>query len=201
MEGKVVKQFGEKYLDYNKSKDDKLPPGLMESLIYEGKVVGDGKYVYYVNFCFGHVFKYSSAGEKLAQFKLEFKEDKKRELILAKNLERLKKVSGIVINKDGSVMSENWHIFRDVILFKGRLYGLAHVLRTKEKVDPGLAVNNFDILVFDTQSFKLLEKHEIKFGKDDELQSFAMAGKQGKRVLLVAMSDEEGNGIVEYSLD
>jgi hypothetical protein len=195
MEGKKIAKIGNKYLAVNWRVNNNLHQHLAEKILYAGKLLSDGEFVYYINMNFGNVIKFSVDGKVIKEGDISPNFGEMGKFIKTKNEERLK--NGIkIINKSIPV----YNIFKDAYIHKNKIYFFGHDIRTPERtpeINKYREVNDSYITVIDSNSFKLLERYKIQLNRADRIFSGAVKGNAEKPVILLVMSTEEGNVITE----
>lgn len=98
-QGRLILSCGEKYqIDYSLSKE--IQPGYLDRLVNDGKILSDGKLIYYVSHVFGEIKTFDFSGKLILRKKITG----------IKNLERVSREyekqffkNGIKRNKDGTI--------------------------------------------------------------------------------------------------
>jgi hypothetical protein len=115
-QGKLISSFGEKYqANYALSKE--IQPAYLDLMANNGKVLSDGKYIYYISYVFGEIQVFDFLGKSVM----------KKRIVGIKNLEKIRKdcehlffEGGIKRNKNGTVTERV--IFNDSYLASGNIY-------------------------------------------------------------------------------
>ncbi|MBC7361421.1 MAG: 6-bladed beta-propeller [Candidatus Aminicenantes bacterium] len=98
-QGRLILSCGEKYqIDYSLSKE--IQPGYLDRLVNDGKILSDGKYIYYVSHVFGEIKVFDFSGKLILRKKIT---GIKNLEMVRREYEKLFFKNGIKKNKDGTI--------------------------------------------------------------------------------------------------
>ncbi len=198
MEGKKTGNIGKKYLPITPQVHKKIGLHMAEKILYGGKLLTDGEFIYYFNMNFGTAIKISADGKTILKEDISHVFGEMGKFLKTKNEERLK--NGIkIIN--GSIPV--YKIFKDVYLHKNKIYFFGHDVRTPERtplINRYRESNDFFITIVDLNSFTLLGRHKFRLKPNDNFFAAAVKEIAGAPVFLLVMGTEEGNVITELKV-
>lgn len=136
MQGKLLKSFGNKY-NINYSLYKGWPESYVSEMIHHGKIMCANKYVYFVSFLFGEIFKYDFNGNLLMKGELQG-------IPLSKKNRELYFKKGIKLNERWEFSP--WHpVLSDAYICNGNIYLLLSPF-VKDKIEIWqLNSGNFEI--------------------------------------------------------
>jgi hypothetical protein len=190
-DGEKLFQCGENLLPVKDEQDKKLRPGFMKSIFYMGKLVPDGKQVFYFNNPFGKVFVFDLDGKIIKTKDIVPYFDPGLSSEIQESYSRLQK-NGIKREKDGSIRVVTPTFFKDVYLCNDKIY-ILNSLR-ESRINPHIKIR-----VLDKNSLELLTTLLIKKNSDEErIRSIAVKEVKGNPVIFAAMQTEEGSVIAKF---
>ncbi len=189
-DGREEKSFLEKrrvlgFVDFEKH-EKKEEFATVEDELFRGELLSDGKFLFYVNFPFGLIFKFDLEGNLISQTSIE-------PYLNELNLRRLKNNKKRA--KTGRIKKKNiieiWRVVKDAYIEKDNIYLME---------GPELNERKIKILVFDALQFKNKSKriYMLKKLETERPFSFAVAEKGEKIKFYLAVSGDRGNVVLVY---
>jgi hypothetical protein len=190
-DGKKLFQCGENLLPVKDKQDKKLRPGVLKSIFYMGKLVTDGKQVFYFNNAFGKVFVFDLDGKIIKTKDIVPYFDPRLSSGMQETYTRLQK-NGIKREKDGSIALVTPNFFKDVYLCNDKIYILNSM--RESRINPHIKIR-----VLDKNSLELLTTLLIKKNSDEEwIRSIAVKEVNKKAIIFAAMETGDGTVIAKF---
>jgi len=188
--GERISTFGTKFpnVDIHAFKN----PIRIQNQLYQGKLLSNGKSIFYFNSRFGKYYIFSLDGKTLSEGDISkhFGERGKKikeynnKLFIERVKNQEKKTSGYPLPL----------IFKDSYLYKDRLYFISSTL-SEEKGEK----TTFKLRILSIKSMILLEEYIIRRENFCRLDSLAVVEENGKDYILIAITDfEEGHFLELY---
>jgi hypothetical protein len=192
-DGKKVAEFGEKYLDIDFKKSIGQSPYHVETLLYEGKLLSDGKKIYYFNAKFGDVRVFELDGKLIDKKNITEIFGETGRTIVADNTEMLK--NGIKERPNGTI--PDYTLFKDICLCKDKIYLIDKIISGKFISDK---TEKVDIMALDKDTLKLVKKYWLTLYPEEYIHSFAVIEKEGQPIFYITMTTAEvgGTDITEF---
>lgn len=186
--GKFLSGFGDEFatLDYSLYKS--MSPIHAKGSVYHGKLLSDGKYIYYLNSSFGRALAFTLEGRKIADKNIVGVFGEYGRTVAEANTTLWLK-EGIDLKKTGGRIPER-ELFRDAYLCGGRIYILSKYWT------PGDRSYKDKIFILDKYSFALLEEDLIQKAKDDSVMSLCVEEVQGNPVFYFTKARSEANTVI-----
>jgi hypothetical protein len=185
--GKKVDDFGVKYLNIDFKKSKGLGPHFIETFFYEGKLLTDGKKIYYFNATFGHAMVFEMDGKLVQKKNISEIFGETGRMIVANNTEMLK--NGIKRKPNGAI--PGYLLFKDIYLCGDRIYLIDKIISGKFTSNKNEKV---DIIVLDKNNLKPVKKYWLTLYPDEYIHSFAVTEKEGQPVFYVTMTTAASGG-------
>jgi hypothetical protein len=191
IEGKKIFQFGKDFILINYDLNKKIDRKFVKSIFYRGKLISDGKQIYYLNKAFGKVFVFDLKGKLVKTRSIELYFEPKQSAEILETYNKLLK-EGIKREKDGSLSVVTPTFFRDAYLCNEKIYILNSLRECR--ISPYIKIR-----VLDKNSLNLLTTLIIKKNSDDEwIRSIAVKEVNKKPIIFATMETEEGNVIAKF---
>jgi hypothetical protein len=193
IDGKRIMTFGKKYLKLNYKVRKGLPAALIERTIYDGELLSDGNFIYYINRRFGTLHKYSLSGKMILQKDLLslFGENEKRKADKNRNLFL---ENEYVLTKENRSI-RRYDIFLEAKLLGDKIYFLLdqhNILKNKPKF-------SIEIISINKGNFNVISKYQTPLLKGEWIRNFTVKMEEGMLIFLVDISSkEEGVNIYEF---
>lgn len=192
--GLLLRTIGRKYLRFDPGSFIDRDPASVEAQAYEGLLVTDGRFVYYLNSAFGDIKKFDAQGTLIAENSLvssfgEFGRaifEANQDLYFHGGLDRIS-------NKRMYPSSGVW---RDAAIENGKLYIMADDFAPKIGKS-----KTIDILAVDLDSFKPMATYQFPLEKDDRPQCLTVSERNGSPIFLIAMHTADGYEIGVYKVE
>ena len=167
-EGEYLFDFGEGFFELDYSKYKHMSPIHAKGSVYDGKLLSDGEYLYYLSSKFGKILVFSLKGERSAEYNITSILGEKAEQFVKDNT-KIWLEEGIDLKKTKGRIPSN-RIFKDAYLCEDRIYLLTEkFIRLKE----GYKWEN-EIKVVDKKSFHLIDSFKVKKNNDEEVLALVM---------------------------
>jgi len=114
-DGRFINNLGKKFHKIDLSLFKEFNPFYIEQIIYDGNLLTDGSFLYYLNSGFGDVIKYNLNGEQILKKNLANVFGKRGTAVLDKN-RKIYFHDGLKISKDGSREYPRNYIFKDAYI-------------------------------------------------------------------------------------
>lgn len=192
-DGKKVAEFGEKYLDIDFKKSIGKSPYYIETLLYEGKLLSDGKKIYYFSAKFGDVRVFKLDGKLIDKKNITEIFGETGRTIVANNTEMLK--HGIKERPNGTI--PDYMLFKDSYLCKNKIYLIDKIISGKFISDK---TEKVDVMALDKDTLKLVKKYWLTLYPEEYIHSFAVIEKEGEPIFYITMTTAEvgGTDITEF---
>ncbi len=193
IEGKRIEVFGKKYLKLEYDIKKGLPTAIIENTIYDGKLLTDGNFIYYINNRFGILQKYSFSGNLIIQKDLIsiFGKNEKRKV--DKNKILFLKNEYILTKKNRSIKS--YDIFIDAKILNNKIY----FLLDQHNILNNTPIFSVEILSIDKDSLEIISKYKTSLPKGEWIWNFEVRMEGDIPIFLVNIdSKEKGTGIYEF---
>lgn len=193
MDGKRLYTFGEKKkffdLDYNIHKG--MRPTTAEIIIFNGFLLSDEDYIYYINRRFGTLIKFTISGKKFLETNITPLFGK-NELEKAKENRKLFLEKGFNLFEAKGRIPQNY-IFRSAKISDNNIYLLSDQWNFLEK-----KLNSFlEIKCIDKNNFGTFSTYQTSLSEDERLLYLAVRIDQENPVFIVVSDSEEGFKIYE----
>jgi len=160
-EGKFLNEFGEGFLKLDYSKYKSMSPIHAKGKVYDGKLLSNGEYLYYLNSKFGNVLVFSMNGEKKREYNItSFFGEEGRQVV--QNNKKLWLEEGIDLEKTGGNIPSRI-LFIDACMSRDKIYLLRRTVITLEE---GYKIEN-DITVLDANSMQAIDIYKVKKSEDE----------------------------------
>lgn len=191
-EGKKLFQFGENLIDINYDvHHKKVSRDFVNGVFYKGKLISDGKLIYYLNQIFGKIFVFDLKGKKIKEKSIVPFFDKK---FSQENLDKSKNLleKGIKPDKYNQLRVVISSFFKDVYLCNDQIY----ILNSRYE---SFTNTNIKIRVIDKNSLELVNTIIIKKTSDEDwISSIAVQEVSGEPVIFAAMNTKEGSVLAKF---
>lgn len=190
-EGKRLFEFGNRNLKIDYSSFQGRNPVYIETMLYEGYMLTDGKNIYYANPRFGELIKFSPEGKKLDEINVEnlFGEMGRKALEENKRLYIEGGLNKIEDKRDYYYQ----YIFRDAYICNGKIFLLGSDVilgkGTSEKVR---------IIALSLETLKVTKEYQFPLGQDQGIYKFAVMEKERIPAFFISMHNEDGYLIAVY---
>ncbi len=191
--GKLEKTFLKKFVDIDMKHHKKAPQNFIETLFYKGKLLSDGKYLYYFNSKFGKVFKFDLDGKSIFEKDITPLFGENGKLSVEKNTRAIDNGFEVV---DGGYLS--FPIFQDVRIYKGKIYILDFCPWAADDEKNTNKTTEQAIFVLNPNTLDLEKTYRIKLEEEDRLHCFAIREKKGKISFYCPMHTVDGTDIAEF---
>lgn len=191
-EGEFISEFGEELFKLDFSLFKGMNTIHAAGFVYDGKLLSDGKYLYYVNTKFGKALVFSLNGKKIAEYDIAklFEDGEK----VRQNNEKRWLKEGIDLKKTkGRIPVHN--MFEDAYLCEDKIYFLTRkIIHLKERWEMEYKIN-----VVDKNSFKLKDLYKIKTEENERVIALAVEVKNNVLIFYFTMMVSDKPSIVaEY---
>lgn len=189
--GKYLAEFGEEFvkLDYGLYKS--MSPIHAKGYIYEGKILSDGKSLYYLNSSFGKAMRFTLHGQKTLDKDIVDAFGEEGQKILEANTKLWLKEGIDLKATQGRIYRRE--LFHDAYLCGDRIYVLVKNWR------PGEKGFQDKILVLDKNSFALLEEDTIQKAEGESVMALCIEETDNDIVFYFTLSREKaGTVIAQY---
>jgi hypothetical protein len=184
--GESLGACGGKSLDIDFSKFKGLSPSMVERSVYEGRLITDGKKLYYLNKSFGDLLEYDREGRELsrADFTAFFGDPGRR----------IRKANYRTWIEEGLDLVQSKGMFRyfPIILDAQILDGIIYLL--SDGREPGDKTGNKELVIkaVDTVSLDVKGDYFFPMNGDDPVFCFAVGGYPEIPVFYVSMGTDSG---------
>lgn len=193
--GKLLNKFGKKFLDLKSENPKKFRnPFFAERYFYRGKILSDGKSIYYLSSKFGRILKFNLDGNKVKDGDFIPATGNIGKRIVSENQKLLE--NGLKRNRDNSYSSYN--LFHDAFLYNDEIYILIANIFVPDADNGAKKADETYISQIDTKTFKPITKYLLKLNSDERIHSFAVTEKKGKLIFVTSMYTEEGTDLVVF---
>jgi len=181
-EGEFLSEFGEGFLELDYSKYKHMSPIHAKGFAYEGKLLSDGEYLYYLNSKFGKVLIFSLNGKKARENDITpiFGED--GEKFVNFNKKHWLEEGFDLKERKGRIPTRR--LFDDAFLCRDKIYILTIKIIQLEE---GYKLEN-EIKVLDKKSFQLIDSFKIKKNEDELILALAVVERDGEPIFHFTMS-------------
>jgi len=188
MDGKELFSFGKKFIDLDYSFKMFSSPYLYDYFVFDGLLISDGRYIYYISRRFGKLIKFTLSGETVLEKNItsffgkdgRMKEQENTRLFLKKEfgLEKMVGVPQYYIFRDAKVNGRNIYLLND-----------ANNFSKKEK-------NSYiEIICIDKNSFKVVSIYRSPLLKEEYIDYLAVMDSQNGPVFWVVLTTNRGSEI------
>ncbi len=192
-EGKFIKELGEEFVTLDYSLYKNMSPIRAKGIIYEGKLLSDNKFLYYLNSKFGKVMKFSLSGEKISEVNISEALGKVGEEIIEKNT-KLWLEDGIDMKETKGRIPSN-ELFADAYLCGASIYILT---RGMVQIQDGWKSEN-KVVVLNKNSFQKENEYAIRKADDEYILALAVEEKNKELIFYFTMARKnDGTIISEY---
>ena len=192
IEGKRIGLFGEKFLKLNYDIKKGLPSTIIEQTIYNGKLLTDGSFIYYINNRFGVLQKYSFSGNLIMQKDIIsiFGKNEKRKV--DKNKTLFLKNEYILTKKNRSI--KNYDIFFDAKILNNKIY----FLLDQHNILSNSPIFSVEILSVDKDSLEIISKYKTSLLNGEWIWNFEVKMEGDNPIFLIHIDSKEEKGIYEF---
>lgn len=192
LDGKIISQIGEKNIWRKGVMLDNIN-AFRELLIYEGFLLTEGSYLYYINNAFGFIDKYSLGGKFIKRIDLSKNLDDNSQYKIHLNKQNLIQTKNLKLEKGRAGVK---YLFLDAYVDNGYLYLL---------MDQHDAINNkptnlIDIKKIDLNSFKLSSFFSAKLYNKEKLSHIVIETINDNLLVLFDVDSEDGLNLCEIYL-
>jgi len=192
LNGKLCFQFGEKSFSQNRNEIDSLN-SFREFLIYDGFLLTDDNYLYYINNRFGTLDKYSLSGKKIITVNLIEKLDENAKVKVNINKNKLIKPQYLILDK-GRAGEKS--LFMDAYIDSDYIY----LLMDQYDAIYNKSTDLVDIKRVSINNFKVSSFYSHKLYKKERLSNIAVKSVNEGILILLDIDSEEGLNIYEIFL-
>lgn len=178
IEGRRLDSFNKKYLkfDYAFERRSKF---FIESRIYDGNILSDGEYIYFLNRRFGIMQKFNQHGD----------------MILKKDmLPFLGKNAKINANKNAKIFLKSeyklskvpiYEVFRESKMNGNEIFILINILEKNKK-------NKIEIISIDKNSLNLKNRYQLNFSEGEQIRQFTVKIEKDKPIFIASIRFNDG---------
>jgi hypothetical protein len=181
--GRFAREFGQEFatLDYSLYKN--WNPIGAKRFVYDGKLLSDGKYLYYLNYSFAKAIKLSLNGKKIEEAEIAdvFGEEGKKQL--ESNVQTWFKDGFDIKQTQGAIPVGR--LFEDACLCGPKIYLLSRKYRND---DQGRLIFEYAIKVLDKDTFRQVDEFRIKKNDDEGVMALKVEEVGQEPVFYFTMS-------------
>lgn len=187
MDGEKLFTFGKKFFNLDYSSKE-FSPYLYDFVVFDGFLISDGDYIYYLSRRFGKLIKFSLSGKIILETSITsfFGEDGREK---EKENERLFLKKKFSIKKRAAVPQH--YIFRDVKIKGSNIYFLndSYNLSKKKKN------SHIEIICIDKNSIELVSIYRSPLLREEHIDHLAVINNQDRPIFWVVLATNKGSEI------
>ncbi len=188
--GKKEFDFCEKDLNISYTYNDRLSPFYVDQYFYDGKLLTDGKFVYFISSKFAIIKKFDLQGKLIARVDLSPLLDRRGKQIVEENKKMLSSGIRLIKNQGGSMSVPILGFFKNALLYEGKIYLLGDDARPE-----GIVVgkdNELIIRQLDAETLKYENNYKLPLPANIYVHSFVAIREKEKVVFILVRDTEEG---------